>query len=161
MTPIPGFPAYTIDQNCNVKNINSGRLLKQEKTRNGYMRVTLCVGGTTKRFLSHRLVAGVFLPNPHGLPCINHKDGDKQNNDVMNLEWCTISHNNQHAIDELGKQAPFGINHYNAKLTDEDVRSIRAARQAGESCRSIGRRYELSHQHVSAMTYGKGRAHVS
>lgn len=62
----------------------------------------------------HRLVATAFIPNPDNLPCINHLDGDKKNNMVDNLEWCSYSRNNQHAYDLGLKKASntekFGIN---------------------------------------------------
>lgn len=62
----------------------------------GYNIVSLCNGDTKKTFTVHRLVAETFIPNPDNLPCINHKDEDKQNNCVENLEWCTVEYNNSY-----------------------------------------------------------------
>lgn len=70
------------------------RLLKPEKTQDGHLRVTLSKNGVKTRFLVHRLVAENFLPNPNNLPVINHKDENPMNNNVNNLEWCTIQYNN-------------------------------------------------------------------
>lgn len=61
--------------------------------RNGYVYVYLCNEGKEKNIRLHRLVAEAFLDNPYQLPQINHIDGNKQNNQVSNLEWCTASYN--------------------------------------------------------------------
>ena len=68
------------------------------KDGNGYMVVNLRRGGTSKVSLVHILVATAFIPNPYGLPMVNHIDGDKTNNSVSNLEWSTYSDNNIHAL---------------------------------------------------------------
>lgn len=59
----------------------------------GYYRVTLSKNNKSKNYLLHRLVAQVFIPNPNNLPQVNHKDENKLNNNVNNLEWCTRSYN--------------------------------------------------------------------
>ena len=59
----------------------------------GYYRIWLWIGGVQKCFLVHRLVALAFLPNPDNLPEVNHKDENKTNNMVGNLEWCSKSYN--------------------------------------------------------------------
>ena len=67
--------------------------LKLEITKNGYVRIMLCKNKKRKRHLVHRLVAEAFIPNPNNLPCVNHKDENKQNNCVDNLEFCTSKYN--------------------------------------------------------------------
>lgn len=62
----------------------------------GYLRVALSAHGVTKHYRVHRLVAQAFIPNPNNLPQINHKDENKQNNHISNLEWCTQTYNNQY-----------------------------------------------------------------
>lgn len=67
---------------------------------NGYRYVVLRDStGRETRHMVHRLVAMTFLPNPHRFPCVNHIDGNKLNNSVGNLEWCTHSQNVRHAIE--------------------------------------------------------------
>ena len=75
---------------------SDGRILKQRKARNGYFTVTLHneFGYKTKQV--HRLVAEAFIPNHEEYPCVNHKDENKENNAVENLEWCTYQYNNNY-----------------------------------------------------------------
>lgn len=70
---------------------------KSQKDTKGYFVVSLANNDRGKWVRVHRLVATAFLPNPHNLPEVNHKDGNKQNNNVDNLEWVTRSQNNLHA----------------------------------------------------------------
>lgn len=74
------------------------RLLKQKEDKKGYMRVYLDENGTTKFVSIHRLVALAFIPNPLNKAQVNHIDGNKHNNKVENLEWCTNRENAIHAI---------------------------------------------------------------
>jgi hypothetical protein len=74
------------------------KLLHLNTNTYGYKHVTLSKGNVQKTVLVHRLVASAFIENPIGLPQINHKDGDKRNNTVGNLEWVTQGENNRHAI---------------------------------------------------------------
>ena len=73
------------------------KILKPEITRDGHLRVVLCEAGKSKRVLVHRLVAQAFIDNPYNLPQVNHIDGDKSNNSIDNLEWCTREDNIKHA----------------------------------------------------------------
>lgn len=62
-----------------------------------YLAVSLCKNGKQKTLRIHRIVAEAFLPNPENKPEVNHKDGNKFNNNINNLEWCSKLENNQHA----------------------------------------------------------------
>lgn len=73
----------------------------------------------------HRIVAETFIPNPNNLPCVNHKDGNKLNNSVDNLEWCTHSENVIHAYSTGLEQRTCDERHHTHKLTNEDVKYIR------------------------------------
>lgn len=72
------------------------RILKADKWGGGYYQVTLFKDGKRNRYKVHRLVAQAFIPNPDNLPCINHKDENKKNNCVQNLEWCTYKYNSNY-----------------------------------------------------------------
>ena len=101
--PITRFGLYEVSSSGLVRNIKTGRILRQNESKGGYRTVLLCSPNCTKRFLVHRLVATAFIPNPKGLPEVNHKDGIKENNTVDNLEWCTKSENQQHRRNILKK----------------------------------------------------------
>ena len=75
-----------------------GRIMPQTIQRTGYYAVTFHMNNKAYCRKVHRLVIEAFTPNPDSLPCINHIDGNKLNNHVSNLEWCTYQHNMQHAV---------------------------------------------------------------
>ena len=89
----------------------AAHILKPHKCKsNGYLMVTLSKNGKRYYKTIHRLVANEFLPNPQNLPCINHKDETKTNNNVCNLEWCTYKYNAnygtsqfRHSINSINK----------------------------------------------------------
>lgn len=81
-----------------------GNIRRQYVDRAGYARVYLKTKSGMKRFLVHRIIAMCFIPNPNSKPCVNHIDGDKLNNSVENLEWCTYSENEHHSYHVLGKK---------------------------------------------------------
>lgn len=94
---------YTSSENGVISNNNTGRILKQD-TSTGYSTVVLSNNGTKRRFLVHRLVAEIYIPNNEGKPCVNHINGIKTDNRIENLEWVTYSENERHSHDILGKK---------------------------------------------------------
>lgn len=84
---------YAITEDGQVYSYLRKKYLKQEVLKNGYARVELA----GKKYLVHRLVAEAYLPNPDNLPCVNHKDYNRQNNSVDNLEWCSYEYNNSYS----------------------------------------------------------------
>lgn len=113
---IPGYEGIYEASNCgrirSVDRVSVGRwghnkrrshILTQTKCHGEYRQVRFSIDGIKSQPLVHRLVAQTFIPNPHNLPQVNHKDGDAANNHVDNLEWCTASQNCIHRGRVLGK----------------------------------------------------------
>lgn len=88
------------------------KILSCEINNKGYIMVALCKNTKIKLFSVHRLVAKAFIPNPNNLSQVNHKDRNKENNHVNNLEWCTQSVNMQHAYKQ-------GLWHGNIKVRED------------------------------------------
>lgn len=82
--------------NGRVMANKKGQIMKQYVLKDGYCSTRLCKDGEVKNHLIHRLVAIAFLPNPQNLPQVNHKDENKQNNKLNNLEWCDRLYNNNY-----------------------------------------------------------------
>lgn len=89
---------YAISNTGKVLNVRTNVFLKARLSKNGYEYVQLSNGRKNrKNFRIHRLVAMTFIDNPNNFPYVNHKDGNKRNNHVSNLEWCTPKQNDTHA----------------------------------------------------------------
>lgn len=110
---------YIITKEGQIINSRTNKTLKPQPNSKGYLRVTLC----GKKYFVHRLVAEKYIPNPKNKEQVNHKDGDKNNNSVENLEWVTNQENRNHAVENdlhlQGDECPW------AKLTSEQVKEIR------------------------------------
>lgn len=111
---------YFVSPAGNIYN-RHGHLMSPAVNRDGYLCTVL--NGKSQRV--HRVIAESFIPNSQHLPCVNHKDGNKQNNSVVNLEWCTHSENTIHAYYNGLERKMCGEQHHSHKLTEDDVRYIR------------------------------------
>ena len=81
-------------KSLNYNNTSQEKILVNSLSNKGYYRVSLSLNNKAKQYNIHRLVAEAFIPNPLNLPFVNHKDKNRTNNMVDNLEWCTIQYNN-------------------------------------------------------------------
>lgn len=113
---IKGFEGiYQISSHGRIKSFKKnkkGYILSNRNKNGWYLNVVLTSKDNWRSVKIHRLVAESFIPNPDNKPEVNHKDGDKQNNKVENLEWVTESENMNHAIN-MNPNIVKGMNHYN------------------------------------------------
>lgn len=116
---IPGYEMYCVTEAGVVINTRTNKVLNTDMNSGGYLRVTLCVEGVAKRITVHRLVALTYLG--YSELVVNHKDGNKLNNHISNLEWVSPSENRKHAFRHKLCRRP------NSKLTDDDIHVICAA----------------------------------
>lgn len=92
---IPDFPGYLIDFHGNVYSNKSNKILKPWDCE-GYDKVCLRKDGKTHKMFIHRLLGLMFLPNPLGLPTINHKNGNRKDNRLENIEWSSYTDQELH-----------------------------------------------------------------
>ena len=151
----------SLDRKITMKNkwggcttfIRKGKVLKNKKKSTGYNFVCLSKNNIKRYYHVHRLVAQAFIPNPNTLPQVNHKDGNKDNNNVNNLEWCTSHQNLLHAS-KMGLSSPKSNirNSKKAKLTEEKVKWLRTHykkydKEFGIS--ALSKKFNISRGHLS------------
>lgn len=125
---IIGFPRYVINDEGNVYFISKKRGLKKRKAyigNVGYFRIVLSKNSIKYNKSVHRLVAEAFIPNPNNLPQINHKDGNKLNNSVSNLEWISSRGNQLHALNNKLYNTAVGESYHRSNLVENDIIEIR------------------------------------
>lgn len=112
---IEGFPNYSVSNDGRIRNDKSGELKIPTVNHNGYAEMDLYDSGQRSKVRVHRVVAQAYLENPDEKSQVNHKDGNKLNNDYENLEWVSPKENMEHAIEHglfrasrgmLGKKNP-------------------------------------------------------
>lgn len=149
---------YEISSKGNVRSTSykGSRILKPAKTRNGYLNVVFCIKQRKEHKLIHRLVAEAFLPNDLHLEQVNHINGNKEDNRVLNLEWCTQEYNNQHAYKNnlLSRYE----NRPAAKLTKEKVLSIPKLIEQGATTDDLKVLFNVSRRCIDNIFEGKNWA---
>ena len=115
---IESFPDYEVSNMGNVRRKSTKTIRHTYLNNSGYPTIKLINNGKRISKCVHRLEAIAFLENKQEYPCINHKDGNKENNNIDNLEWCTYSYNNQHAYDHHLKE------YYNYKIRPSEYCNV-------------------------------------
>ena len=144
---LDNYSNYIIYSNGTIFSKKYQKFLSPATTADGYLRVMLYDNeGKTKSFLVHRLVALAFLPNPNNYDCINHKDENKKNNDISNLEWCTRLYNNN-----------YGKHKKSIVMCDKDTHEpIKIFNSIGEAERFLNN--DGAHANIVRQLKGRGKS---
>lgn len=145
---IEGFPNYMISNLGNVLNAKRDVLMTKYLKITGYLVVKLSKNGECFECKVHRLVATTFIDSPNNLPMVNHKDENKLNNHVNNLEWCDSIYNNNYGTRSIRQAEKMKVPIYQYSLSGDFIRRYNSVKEAGEynninpdniSCCLIGR----------------------
>lgn len=148
---IAGNEDYYISSSGRVFN-KKMKELRQATNKYGYKVISI----RRKQFRVSRLVALHFIPNERMLKEVNHKDGNKINNHVDNLEWCSREENERHCWD-TGLKDYKGENHYRTHLTESDIRCIRLS---DKPLKEIAKKYNIDYTTVSNIKRRKTWKHI-
>lgn len=152
---------YTINIEGKVRNKNNV-VMKYYNNACGYLMLSFTSDVVSCGYAGvsiHRLIATHFIPNPENLPQVNHKDGNKHNNAISNLEWCTKSQNIKHAWDNglLKAANNKGERHSQCKLTDLQVAEIKASK---EKRKYTAHKYGVSRATIDNIMCGRLWKHI-
>lgn len=136
------------------------RILKPATDRKGYLAVSLTKNGKSKTIKVHSIVTLCFLGERKNNHQVNHKDGNKQNNHLSNLEYCTRAENIQHAFDNGLITRKKGEEHFRSKLKNEDILKIRKMSKSGFSQRQISKLFSVNHNTIGSVLRGETWVHV-
>lgn len=152
---IKNYSHYRIHSNGSIYSEFINRFITPTEDSNGYLQNTLVDDcGNRKTIKTHRLVAMAFLPNPNNYPDVNHKDFNRKNNNVENLEWCTEEYNTHYTRDN---NLEFNSNSYKklSPLSEEQVLLIPTLLNYGFSVKLISKLYNVGHITIRNIVSGK------
>ena len=150
------YPNYMVNEDGNIYSIFSHKFLKPSKQKNGYLTVELFNSKGSKRLLVHRIVAEAFIPNPNNYPQVNHKDENKLNNCIDNLEWCTAKYNMNYGCGAKTRHLKIAIKNgmkvcVSVLQIDKTGNIINRFNSIKEAERNLG----ISNSHISECCKGK------
>ena len=144
---------YEVSTDGHIRNTKTKRVLHEFPGKDQYLRTQF--DGKSRSV--HRTIAEAFIPNPNSLPEVNHKDGNKANNSVENLEWCTRNENLRHAYAH-GLRTAKGINNARCKLSANDVAYIKKNYIRGDKqygAKALAVKFGVAHQTICAVVSGQ------
>lgn len=158
------YPKFEVSNLGRIRNVETGRVLKQWVNKNGYCQINVSLGGrgNTKIFKMHKAVAETFISNPDGKPMVNHIDCDKTNNHVSNLEWATNGENIKHAWDN-GLMVS-GASKHLRKLSEEQVEYIRnnyIPKDKNFGSRALAKKFGLHHTTILSLLKNETYTNIS
>lgn len=156
------YKNYLVNESGNVANVslsyNSKPICKKYLDKDGYQRVWINDGFGKRKFVPvHRLVAMTFIDLVDNKNIVNHKDGNKLNNRIDNLEWCTVLENERHSRSVLGKKNVVGVASGRSKLTEKQVVEIR---NSDLSYKEIFNKYSISDAQVRRIKNRTNWGHI-
>ena len=161
---IDSFLNYQVSNLGEIKSLNFNRTGKEKVMKlnidtSGYYNIGFRKENKRYCFLVHRLVAMAFIPNPENKPYINHKDSNKLNNNIDNLEWSTASENTIHAYKYGKKVSSKGEKQGHSVLTEKQVLEIRAIGKS-ISIKEISILYNMSKGAISHVIKRRSWNHI-
>lgn len=151
---------FKISNKGRVYSKRTNKILVQGTTKSGYKIISSKIGGRSGKCICvkiHRMLAKAFIPNPENKSSVNHIDGNKQNNNVSNLEWATSSENVRHAYDTGLIKTKKYLENKNFKLTEQQIEFINThykPRHKLYGQRALGRKFNVSHVVIGRIVNG-------
>jgi hypothetical protein len=165
---IPGYKgAYQASSFGNIKSLSritycanrelpiKERILRPYKMKSGYLAISLRSCLKTRTFLIHRLIAITFIPNPENKPEVNHKNGVKSDNRVIELEWVTPKENGQHAKNVLGLNPEGALNRRSKMVLQVSLDGF--LQNIYDSINQAAKQNNIAVGHISDVMIGKRR----
>jgi hypothetical protein len=153
---VQGFESYLVNEQGQVKSLLTDKILTPIKATGGYMKYALRKDGKTKQLLAHRVVAISFYGDKSDEgKNVNHKNGNKEDNSIVNLEWVTPKENSRHAVKmgliNFANRDYRGVKNPNFKLNDLLIEKIKKDFKSGFSRKELVSKYNLSYSTISRM----------
>lgn len=151
---------FEISKSGVIRNCNTLKIKSQYVSSTGYYMISVSINNKTKPYRVHRLLAETFIPKKDGCLFVNHIDGNKLNNSLENLEWCTHLENMQHAF-RTGLANNSNEKNGMSKLNTNDVVEIKTMLKNGISQYKIAEKFNVSRSSILKIKLGKTWSNIA